>query len=261
MAIDTAAGPLAGEQLSQYRTDGFVIIRGVFSAERIAALAADAERVRGRTDLIDTDNIRCRWQNDADTGECRFDCFDPVIDLSATCERIARDPRLLEIVAAVYGEPACLFKDKLIFKSPGTLGYDLHQDYIGWESFPASFLTVVVAIDRADAESGATEVFSGYHSGGYLSPKDGQYHRLDAGAVDPARGVVLELDPGDIAIFSGYTPHRSGPNRSGRWRRLLYLSYNAHGDGGDRRDRHYTEFRSWLQERYAEYGRTSTFFR
>ena len=256
-----AAAAIDVSEVARYHADGFLVVRQVFSADRIAAVAGEAERLRQRSDLIDTDNIRCRWQNDADTGECRFDCFDPVIDLSATCERIARDPRLLEIVAAVYGEPACLFKDKLIFKSPGTLGYDLHQDYIGWESFPASFVTVIVAIDRADAESGATEVFRGYHSGGCLSPMDGQYHRLDAGAVDPARGVVLELDPGDIAIFSGYTPHRSGPNRSGHWRRLLYLSYNAHGDGGDQRERHYTEFRSWLQERYAEYGRTSTFFR
>ena len=91
-----------------------------------------------RTDLIDTDNIRCRWQNHVETGECRFDCFDPVIDLSEACERAARDPRLLEIVGALYGEPACLFKDKLIFKPPGSPGYELHQDYISWKSFPTT---------------------------------------------------------------------------------------------------------------------------
>jgi hypothetical protein len=55
--------------------------------------------------------------------------------------------------------------------------------------------------------------------------------------------------------------HRSGPNRSEGPRRLLYLSYNALSDGGEQRDRHYADFRNWLQDRYAEYGRTSTFFR
>jgi 2-aminoethylphosphonate dioxygenase len=241
--------------------DGFLIVRQVVPPEGIAALDREAQRLRSRHDLIDQNNIRCRWQNDAESGECRFDCFDPIVDLSALCNETARDPRLLDIVSSVYGEPACLFKDKLIFKSPGTLGYKLHQDYIAWPRFPTTFLTVIVAIDPADAESGATEVFTGYHRQGYLSERDGAYHQLAESAVDPARGVVLDLSPGDIAIFSGYTPHRSGPNRSGHRRRLLYLSYNALSDGGDQRDRHYAEFRGWLQERYAEYGKTATFFR
>ena len=30
----------------------------------------------------------------------------------------------------LYGEPACLFKDKLIYKPPGVKGYGLHQDWI-----------------------------------------------------------------------------------------------------------------------------------
>jgi hypothetical protein len=158
--------------------------------------------------FIDTDNIRCRWQDDLD-GVCRFDCFDPVVDLSDACARVPRDPRLLAIVSSLYGEPACLFKDKLIFKAPHTLGYKLHQDYVGWESFPKTFLTAIVAIDRADAENGATEVFPGDHSKGCLSPADGKYHQLADDAVDSGAGVVLELAPGDVALFSGYTPHRS----------------------------------------------------
>ena len=79
----------------RYRADGYVIVRGVFSADRIAALAEEADRLRGRADLIDSDNIRCRWQTVAETGECRFDCFDPVIDLSPLCASTSRDPHLL----------------------------------------------------------------------------------------------------------------------------------------------------------------------
>jgi 2-aminoethylphosphonate dioxygenase len=251
----------ASSRADRYRTDGFLIVRSVFSEAEVARLDAEAVRLQQRTELIDTNNIRCRWQNDADTGACRFDCFDPVIDLSPVCADAARDPKLLEVLADVYGEPACLFKDKLIFKSPGTEGYRLHQDYIAWRSFPTSFLTAIVAIDPADRESGATEVFPGCHTKGSLTPTDGLYHDLPEAAIDPSTGVILDLAPGDVAIFSGFTPHRSGPNRSSHWRRLLYLSYNALSDGGDQRDRHYAEFRVWLQERYAEHGRTSTFFR
>jgi ectoine hydroxylase-related dioxygenase (phytanoyl-CoA dioxygenase family) len=261
MTTNATIGTIDRAHAARYQAEGFLVVRQVFSAEQIEELDAEALRLRQRADLIDPDNVRCRWQNDSDTGECRFDCFDPVIDLSAVCERTARDPRLVDIVGTLYGEPACLFKDKLIFKAPGTLGYKLHQDYISWKSFPTSFLTVMVAIDSADVSSGATEVFPGYHHRGSLTPQDGMYHELPADAVDLSTGVVLDMAPGDIAIFSAYTPHRSGANRSSKWRRLLYLSYNALSDGGEQRDPHYAEFRIWLQDRYAEYGKTSTFFR
>src|SRR5580658_690561 len=248
-------------QLQQYQADGFLIQREVFTRAEVDELAAEAARLLERKDLIDIDNIRCRWQNHAETGECRFDCFDPVIDLSPLCHRVACDPRLLGLASAIYGEPACLFKDKLIFKPPGTFGYALHQDYIAWKSFPTSFLTVIVAIDPADADNGAAEAFPGYHRRGCMTPRDGMYHELPANLVDLSKGVILNLQPGDIAVFSGYTPHRSAPNRSQQSRRLLYLSYNALSDGGEQREKHYAEFHHWLKDRYAEYGKTNTFFR
>jgi hypothetical protein len=249
------------EPKEQYQRDGFLILRGLFNAREISELSEDAGRLLQRKDLIDSDNIRCRWQNHVETGECRFDCFDPVLDLSPAFERLARDPRIIGAVSELYGERACLFKDKLIFKPPGAQGYGLHQDYISWPSFPESFVTVIVAIDPASKENGATEVFPGYHHLGTLSPRDGMYHELTADQVDVSTGVMLDLDAGDLGIFSGFTPHRSGPNLSGDWRRLAYLSYNAVSDGGEQRDKHYAEFAEWLMERYAEYGKTNVFFR
>ena len=67
--------------VGRYHADGFLIVRGVFAADRIAELDTEAQRLLGRADLIDSDNIRCRWQDHAETKECRFDCFDPVIDI------------------------------------------------------------------------------------------------------------------------------------------------------------------------------------
>jgi 2-aminoethylphosphonate dioxygenase len=259
--MSIAKAELAPELKERYHEDGFMTVRGLFAPDEMAALRAEADHLFARTDLIDSDNVRCRWQNHVDTGECRFDCFDPVIDLSPTFEKLARDQRIMEVVSALYGEQAFLFKDKLIFKPAAAVGYAMHQDYISWESFPTSFVTVIVALDPADASNGATEVFPGYHKLGCLSPKDGMYHELTAEQVDFSKSVTLDLEPGDIAIFSGFTPHRSGPNRSDQWRRLAYLSYNSESDGGDQRDKHYAEFKEWLMERYAEYGKTNVFFR
>ena len=78
--------------------------------------------------------------------------------------------------------------------------------------------------------------------------------------MDEARAVPLVLEPGDVAVFGGFTPHRSDPNVSERWRRQLYLSYNASSDGGEQREKHYREFHAWLRKKYAEFGKADTYF-
>lgn len=261
MSIAGSLRYLSEDQAKQYAADGFVILRQVFDSAEAAALDREANALWWRKDLIDVKNIRCRWQNHVETGECTFECFDPVIDISPTIGGFAGDRRILGALHDIYGEPACLFKDKLIFKPPGAVGYGLHQDYIAWKTFPRTFVTVLIAIDAADADNGATEVFPGYHKHGSIMPEDGMYHEIPLDKIDLARGVQLHLEPGDVAVFDGFTPHRSAPNRTDKYRRQLYLSYNAHSDGGPQRDAHYAYFHEWLRERYAEYGKTETYFR
>jgi hypothetical protein len=263
MPVSVLTGPPPALSLADrevFREQGFLVVRGVFVPAEMAMVSMEAERLLGQDDLKDTNNIRCRWQNHIETGECLFETFDPVADISPVCERLARDPRLVALLSTLYGEPAQLFKDKLIFKPPGAKGYDLHQDYIAWPNFPRTFVTAAVAIDPCGKENGATEVFPGYHHNGCLSPEDGDYHALPPGTVNDSSGVFLELEPGDVAIFGCFVPHRSAPNRSDVWRRLLYLSYNADSDGGDCRDAHYREFHVWLKGKYAEYGKHETYF-
>jgi hypothetical protein len=252
---------LKESQLRAWRDDGFVILRGLFHPDEIARAAEESDSLLERCKpLISVRNLRCRWQTNVATGACEFETFDPIIDLSSACRDLALDSRLLGALASLYGDRACLFKDKLIFKPPGLTGYGLHQDWIGWAGFPRSFLTVLVPFDAADRDNGATEVFPGYHHSGSLSAEDGDYHELSLTTVDPFSGVLMELQPGDVGIFGGFTPHRSAPNRSNRWRRQLYLSYNKLSDGGEQRDRHYAEFHVWLRKKYAEHGKTDVYF-
>jgi hypothetical protein len=243
----------------EYDERGFVVVRGLFGAAAIGPALAEAESLRDRRDLISTNNLRCRWQADC-RGGCQFETFDPVIDLSAACAALAADGALLGLLAELYSEPACLFKDKLIYKPPRCPGYGLHQDWIAWPGFPRSFLTVLVPLERADADNGCTIVYPGYHHGGSLSPEDGKHHQLPPAAVEEAQAVPLVLDPGDVAIFGGFTPHRSAANGSERWRRQLFLSYNALSDGGPQRQEHYRQFHAWLRKRYAEHGKNDVYF-
>lgn len=246
---------------SQWDRDGFVIVRGLFNPSEIAVASADADRVRNEyTRLVDVKNIRCRWQDNVFTGDCQFDAFDPIIDLSPVCRALAYEHRLFDLLADLYGEPPCLFKDKLIYKLPGAKGYGLHQDWIAWERFPRSFLSVLVPLDPADESNGCTLVYPGCHHAGPLTPADGTYRELPASCVDEATAVPLVLEPGDAAVFGGFTPHRSNPNLSDRPRRQLYFSYTKASDGGELREQHYADFHQYLKAKYAEYGKTDTYY-
>ena len=121
---------------AEYEERGFVVVRKLFPRELMARAAMEAEALPERLKhLVNTRNIRCRWQDNVFTGDRTFETFDPVIDISPVCKEIALAPQLLALLGELYGEPAHLFKDKLIFKPPGVKGYRLHQDWIAWKGF------------------------------------------------------------------------------------------------------------------------------
>ena len=252
---------LNNEQVRSYHDDGYLILRNVFTPDEVALLGDEGDRLaREHNDLIDQKNMRVRFRPHIETGEAVFEVFDPIADLSSVAYDISHDLHLFEILHDIYGEPAELFKEKLIYKQVGATGATLHQDWISWPGFPESFLTVLVAIDPFTVENGATEVYPGLHKKGYLSDKDGQHHFLDASSLT-ATPVPLLLEPGDIAIFGCFTPHRSAANASQKSRRGYFISYNARSDGGDHYEEHYREFHDWIRAKSPDEIREQLFFR
>ncbi|MFM7058046.1 MAG: phytanoyl-CoA dioxygenase family protein [Planctomycetota bacterium] len=254
-------GGLSAEQLQAWSSDGFLILRRVFSEAEMAQLQAECDRLLCQSpSLISPQNLRCRFMPHHQTEEPLFEVFDPVLDLSALLREVCFDSRILDVVASILQEPAELFKEKLIFKMPGARGYDLHQDIPqNWPGWPRSFLTVLVAIDPSSRRNGCTEVYRGYHDG-FLST-DAQQYMLPADSVCSSRREFLELEPGDLAIFHGLTPHGSAANQTDGMRRAFYISYNARSDGGDQRQAHYKAFHQMLRQRMALTSSDPVWFR
>jgi 2-aminoethylphosphonate dioxygenase len=259
--------PLSPQQIETYGSDGYLVLRGVFAPDEVAAMAREADGLLGRAGLRARNNIRVRWTSHVETGEPLFELFDPVLDLAPTCRGLMLDARLTGPLSQLVGDEVCLFKDKLVYKPPGATGYPLHQDYIAWPAFPESFTTAVVAIDAAGPASGNVEVFPGAHRHGYLSERDGNFHMLDVSdlpALEPVtRGETSrppppafapELAPGDALVFGAFMPHRSAPNRSAASRRHLLVSYNARREGGEQRREHYEAFHHYLRSVYGAMG-------
>ena len=155
--------------------------------------------------------------------------------VSSVFKKLAGDKRIIDVVELLLGDKPFLFKDKIIFKLPGTGGYELHQDYNQFQPFSTEIISALVAIDSADGENGGVELFPGfnhkfYRGNGKMKNNQWQWREALNSAVDISKGVLVELKPGDVIYFHCLTPHRSGHNSSNRPRRMFYPTYSAAGD-------------------------------
>ena len=240
---------LSSEQVAFYRDQGYLILKAVFDSQIIKSIQNDADRLLNNSDIVFPENIRCRWQ-ESNTPGTPLEALDPIIDLSPATHKLAYDDFLIGSIAQLLDETTYLFKDKLIYKLPGSSGYTLHQDYITWAEFPKTCTIALVALDPSDEETGCLELWPGWHKYGYLSPENGEYNTIPDSWMEGKQSIMAPLQPGDVMFFNCLLPHRSAPNRSDRARRHLYLSYHGASDGGEQRDEYYRLQMDWFKEKF-----------
>jgi ectoine hydroxylase-related dioxygenase (phytanoyl-CoA dioxygenase family) len=106
-----------------------------------------------------------------------------------------------------------------------------------------SYVTTGLAIDPAGRENGCLRIIPGSHRLGYLClSDDGPLMKgvteepvLRAAGLDPGAIVEIELEPGDLVMWSLLTVHGSDINRSQKDRAFLLSSYvkAANSDRGE----------------------------
>lgn len=221
---------LSQGQIDTYWRDGFVRVNGVFDDEDITRWREECDRLWR---VLDETNPRVERRGHREKGDIA-DRIDPVMDVSPEFERVACDRRTMGVASAVLGAEVRILKAKLIMKRPGTMGYELHQDYPYWEflGVPADHIAILlITMDVSDCESGAIEFFPRCHHE-RIAPPEHSPLDTDPSKVDLETGVILELEPRDVTVFHPLTPHRSAPNLSNHSRRALYYTFHRaeHGD-------------------------------
>ncbi len=232
--------------LEDYRTRGVAVVRGVFDAGEVAALAAAFDRhyaaglAHGRSRRHG--NHLVRLGRDAALGRIvRLEQWpsygDPVLDA------VRRDPRMQALVAPLIGGDVKQIINQLHWKPPGAAAAEFayHQDIrfrrprTAYRDPWRAYVQTGLAIDRHRAGNGAMTFVPASHQSGEL-PLGGAGAILDQAmaaadlarvGLDPACVETVELEPGDIALWNLFTVHGSGPNRSAGDRRLYINGYVA----------------------------------
>ena len=86
-----------------------------------------------------------------------------------------------------------------------------------------------VALTRTTNNNGTLHVLPGGHQQGFLP-----YTRLEdtgelSGSLDTTAQITVELQPGQMLVFSGMLPHYSGPNVTDEIRMVYQFCYGIPG--------------------------------
>jgi ectoine hydroxylase-related dioxygenase (phytanoyl-CoA dioxygenase family) len=239
---DADAGGRSGlstDEIAAFARSGYLVLRGVFDAATMAEVArwtdglATAPEEAGRHWVYREASKR----DPATRIVQRIENFCP---FHAGYDRFVRAGRLVEMVSAVLGERAVLFKEKINFKLAGGSGFKAHQDQqAGWSRYAPLFVTALVSIDAATRANGCLEIAGRWQRQGMIGE---EWKPLSDAEVTGLDLKPVETAPGDVILFDSFVPHASADNLTDRPRRVLYLTYNRASDGDHRaayyRDKH-----------------------
>ena len=221
---------LSPEHRDHYWQRGWVVVEGVFPANRARAMAALAETI-ARTELAElakappSGQRRSYWADQGESGELAprkiVQPFTKHPDLRA----LVSDPALVEVVQGVTGDPPVLLTDQILLKPPRFgAPKPYHQDNAYFRCTPAdSVVTAWIALDDVDVENGCLRYIDGSHHGGLLphEPLAGEEHNLvpSADLVELKRESTAPVRAGGVVLHHPLTLHTSYRNESPRWRR------------------------------------------
>jgi ectoine hydroxylase-related dioxygenase (phytanoyl-CoA dioxygenase family) len=216
---------ITDEQRGFFAEHGWVIVRGVVSPERAAALEAALDQVVMPASYV-------AW------GE-RIVEVAGISHASPELAAAIRDPAIAGIAGALLdaGRVQLLQDTALVKPARGDATLAWHQDfsYLTYLDRPG-VVTARLALTPCTDDSGCLRVIDGSHRWGGLHGDDLAF-RLDAVAdtLDAlpaelrarARDAerLVELEPGDVSVHHCLTFHGSGKNRGDRTRKTLAVRY------------------------------------
>ena len=147
---------------------------------------------------------------------------------SEALARLVKSPIYLEACRLLIGPDADLYYNQAVIKPPGVgRSFAWHQDSGYAITEPLEYITCWTAVSRTFVDNGCIWVIPGSHSGGLRRHvRDEKNSELVADVLAHERAIPVEMEPGQVAIFSSLTLHRSGPNASREVRKGYVPQYH-----------------------------------
>jgi len=223
------------EQIEQYKRDGFLIVRQMYSPEEVKEISNWIDDLKNRPEEPGKHWV---YYEKGPTGMRVLSRIEKFVEYHEKLGELVKNKKILGRVSELFGQPAVLYKEKINFKMPGGLGFEPHQDIqAGWDDYTNFFISVAITIDENTIENGCLELSAGHHKKGLLGKN---WKPLSEEDLKGVKFTKFPTKPGDVAFFDCFVPHKSAINTTSMPRRNLYLTYN-YLSAGDFRDQYYTD--------------------
>ena len=137
--------------------------------------------------------------------------------------------KIIQFLNVTFDKDFLIFKDKFNAKPPGGEGFFAHYDGIfhfidtdnkkkrGWYEYGDYFINVLIALDKCNKENGSLELAKA-HNGNFdellKNTKNNGTPALTDEMEFNTSFNLIDLDVGDIVVFSNTCPHRSKKNEN-----------------------------------------------
>lgn len=229
--------PLTDAQIQSYISEGFLVIKNVFSRDEINEVNADIVKlVRGGYESPQLKPLAAELSDDE-----VIRSFSGIIQphfISPVIARYVKHPQVCGMLSQIVGahlpfwDGSIKCMQSMVFvKSPGLPGQAWHQDELYIQTRDRSLCGAWVALDDATVANGCLYVIPRSHRTGYLweqreHQRPGEWDWApESYGFDDSEAVPVEVNAGDAVFFHGYLLHCSYKNRSQIHRRAIVNHY------------------------------------
>ena len=221
---------LTAQQVDQFETDGYLVLDPCLEEGEVEALRRRVRQIaEGELDFPN-DSIEYEPGASGPRMESLRKINGPSLHDPFFVDH-ARNSRLLEAIVDLLGPDVKLFGDQLFMKPPGGIEKTYHQDCPYFSIAPMAMATAWVALDDVTEDNGCMYVIPGSHKLGAVEHSepwmvgDRRDMKIPDAAIDRGRERAITLRAGGCSFHHGLIQHRSGPNRTDRFRRGLATHY------------------------------------
>lgn len=225
---------LSSEEKSHFETEGYLIMRALFTEDEVEEIKAEFEKISDQPVLGFFEPM---LDQEVEDPLKRYPRFIHPHRFNDIAKKYLLHARVTAIVQELFNEEALAANNMYYFKPPGSRGQALHQDnfYLMVES--GNCIAAWAAIDPADEENG----------GMLIVPRTNQYELVCPEAADQKesftthlvkppkdqKAIPANMGAGDVLFFNGNMIHGSYRNKSKhRFRRAFISHYvNASATG------------------------------
>lgn len=221
---------LTQEQIDHFKNEGYLLVKGMFSAEEAAFYNTHFEEMRLRENPA-----AGHWNNglDLDNDTDPLQIYPRIMQPHRRDEvslNWLTDDRIREAMTGMLDKEPYAVQTMFYFKPPGARGQALHQDQYYLRVQPGTCVAAWMAVDACDVENGCLRVVPGSHDWPLLclteADTEVSFTDVTVSLPEGVKELPIAMEPGDVLFFNGQIVHGSLPNTTAdRFRRSLIGHY------------------------------------